>query len=396
MAEQTLTIPTSTLFSDAANEKRWDLNDSDAILIDTALEDVVGAVYLRRFIVKTNANGVELRMVFAPTTTIGTSQMGDDLSDAWEVSGQAIGVTQGANSVAAIPGPNFPSNHQTDSSETYIWIIAAGAMATEVETFFFTDLVTSADFSLTLRDTALPATNVAVELTGADAGATTAAQIAVTVATVTNVDVELTGADAGATTAAQIAATVMAAPEPLPRTVDSLLPNFPYWKVSGGVDYAVREALNALDLTPVANWYDPDQIPEPVIGAIMDFYGVSGLDTTIFGLDFRRNVLAANAALRRFRGTEFVLQEFSAATGVTYTYTIGRDVDTGDADSIVFTVTPPLNVVPFANWQAYMRRAFRWLIPPKLSLAAFQVTLYLVGEFYQYSGARFHTVMQGI
>ena len=180
------------------------------------------------------------------------------------------------------------------------------------------------------------------------------------------------------------------------RIANSLLPDFPYWKVSGGVDYAVREALNALDLAPVANWYDPDSIPEPVVAAIMDFYGVAGLDTTIFGLEFRRNILAANDALRRFRGTEFVLEQFSEATGVVYTYAIGRDADTGDADSIEFTVTPPLNLVPFANWQAYMRRAFRWLLPPKLSLAAFQVTLNLMGEFYQYSAARFHTVMQGI
>ena len=84
------------------------------------------------------------------------------------------------------------------------------------------------------------------------------------------------------------------------RITDSLLANFPYWKVTGGVDFAVREALNALDLSPVVNWYDPDEIPEPVVAAIMDFYGVAGLDTTIFGLDFRRRILAANTALRRF------------------------------------------------------------------------------------------------
>ena len=181
-----------------------------------------------------------------------------------------------------------------------------------------------------------------------------------------------------------------------PRITDSLLPDFPYWKVTSGVDYAVREALNALDLTPVANWYDPDEIPEPVIGAIMDFYGVSGLDTRIFGLDFRRRVLASNTALRRFRGTELVLQEFSRVTGIVYTYTLRRNAETGDAEGIEFTISPPLGVVPFANWQAYMRRAFRWLLPPKLDLDAFQITFQLMGEFYQYGAARFHTVMQGI
>ena len=168
----------------------------------------------------------------------------------------------------------------------------------------------------------------------------------------------------------------------------SKLPNFPYWKVSGGIDYAVREALNALDLSPVANWYDPDTIPEPVIAAIMDFYGVAGLDTEIFGLDFRRRVLAANTALRRFRGTEFVLQEYSRVSGAMYTYTIGRDADTGDADTIQFRITPPLGVTPLANWQAYMRRAFRWLLPPKLSIEDFQVTLMFERRLFLYGGAK--------
>ena len=173
-----------------------------------------------------------------------------------------------------------------------------------------------------------------------------------------------------------------------PRFEISKLPNFPYWKVSGGVDYAVREALNALDLSPVANWYDPDTVPEPVIGAIMDFYGVSGLDTTIFGLDFRRRILAANTALRRFRGTEFVLQQFGDVSGVMYSYTIGRDADTGDANSIVFTITPPVGLIPLANWQAYMRRAFRWLLPPKLAIADFKVTLMFNARCYVYCAAK--------
>ena len=57
-------------------------------------------------------------------------------------------------------------------------------------------------------DDGVVAGSIAVELTGADAGSTTAAQIAATVQGSVNVPVELTGADAGATTAAQVESTV--------------------------------------------------------------------------------------------------------------------------------------------------------------------------------------------
>ena len=67
--------------------------------------------------------------------------------------------------------------------------------------------------------------SVAVELTGADAGSTTAAQIAVTVISLssTNIMVELTGADAGSMTAAQVNVTVEAATvEPTPTPTPDL------------------------------------------------------------------------------------------------------------------------------------------------------------------------------
>ena len=173
-----------------------------------------------------------------------------------------------------------------------------------------------------------------------------------------------------------------------PRFEISKLPNFPYWKVSGGVDYAVREALNALDLSPVANWYDPDTVPEPVLAAILNFYGVGGLDTTIFGPDYRHRLLAANTELRRFRGTVYILDRFGAISGVMYSYTLSRDADTGDATGIVFTITPPVGVTPLANWQAYMRRAFRWLLPPRLVIGDFKVTLTFTEQCYVYCAAK--------
>ena len=151
MAEQTVTVPASTIFTDSATEKRYDLNGSDAILIDDDFRRAgyTGADYLRRVIAKEHASGFELRLVFSPTPTISAAN--DDLADEWETYVNALGYTQGVNGVTNVPGPNHPDNETQDATETYIWVVAAGAVATALDTFFFTDLDTAADLSVTFR-----------------------------------------------------------------------------------------------------------------------------------------------------------------------------------------------------------------------------------------------------
>ena len=176
MAEQTVTLPASTIVTDTGTQKRWDLNSGDAILIGTDFNRAgyVGANWLRRIIFEADADGFEFRMILAPTTTIGVSNAGDDLAVEWETNVAALGVAQGANSVPSIPGPNHPDNFLADSSETYRWIIPTGAVATACDDFFFTDLDTSADMSLTFRtpDDTLRAVGV---LTGGLVGSIVAA-----------------------------------------------------------------------------------------------------------------------------------------------------------------------------------------------------------------------------
>ena len=158
------------------------------------------------------------------------------------------------------------------------------------------------------------------------------------------------------------------------RFTESKLPEFPAWSVAGGVDDAVRQALNALDLSNIENWWDPDEVPEEVVGFILEFFGVGTLDTPIFGLGFRRGIMRANAMLRRFRGTEFALQQFSEATGAIYSYQLTRNAYNRPT-GITFTITPPGGFVAGAAWQSYMKRAFRWLLPPRLALDDFLITL---------------------
>ena len=152
MAEQTITISAARLVTDSDTQKRWDFSGDNAILIDEELRDTSGFDrFLRRLICETDSNGFEFRMIMGRTGTWPTGTGGDDLATEWEDSEDALGFSQGSNEVASVPGPNYSGNYQRDTADTYIWIIATGSVATACESFFFTDLDTSADFSLTFR-----------------------------------------------------------------------------------------------------------------------------------------------------------------------------------------------------------------------------------------------------
>ena len=161
MAEQSFIIEAARINSDTATQKRWNwAADEATLVVDPAIAGSTVARLFRRFIARTNANGFEFRMVLAPTGTTPQSQQGDDLSPVWETYVEALGVAQDANIVAAIPGPDHPDNFLRDTTETYLWTIPAGPLATACENFFFTDLDTSAAFTLTLRTPGVDAGDV--------------------------------------------------------------------------------------------------------------------------------------------------------------------------------------------------------------------------------------------
>ena len=165
----------------------------------------------------------------------------------------------------------------------------------------------------------------------------------------------------------------------------STLPLFPDFIVVQAVDYAVRRAMARLDLSALSYWWDPDRIDDSVVGAVLDFFGVAGMDTEIFGLEYRRTLLRINDILRQFRGTEFVLDTFSEETGITYTYTLtpaGNVRKTG----ITFLIDPPIGRVPNSEWQEYMRRAFGWMVPPDLTIGTFQIGLSFDERQYVHGG----------
>ena len=149
------TIPASTLINDTDSQKRYDTNGDDAVELDrelyTYITDTSIFRFTRRLIFMTSTDGFEFRMILGRSGTWPTGQQNDDLDPEWETNVAALGFSQGTNSVEMVPGPNHPDNFLQDSGETYRWIIPTGDVATACVQFFFTDLDTSADLTITFR-----------------------------------------------------------------------------------------------------------------------------------------------------------------------------------------------------------------------------------------------------
>ena len=158
-------------------------------------------------------------------------------------------------------------------------------------------------------------------------------------------------------------------------TPETRLPVFPIYTSVDAMDLASRQAIGGIDLSrATADWWDPDACPEEALGAMLAFFGVGELDTEIFGTDYRRRVYRDNAVLRRYRGTDFVLERFRDTVGITYSHVFTLDSNMAPVGA-QFTVHPPIGLVPGTDWQSYLRRAFRWLLTPSLSLDDFTVSL---------------------
>ncbi|MCY4377332.1 MAG: hypothetical protein OXC31_26535 [Spirochaetaceae bacterium] len=154
MARVTVRIPAAALRADTAQIKQWDLTPGLALGDEFAAGDA--PPFLRRWQFRSDRGpngGAEFRVGFdADGTTTPITADGQDLPSEWEVLADAITLEQGASSIT-VRGPAAAGNTQSDSTEFYVWQPPA-AEAPALRQFFFTDLDTSADLSLTLRTTA--------------------------------------------------------------------------------------------------------------------------------------------------------------------------------------------------------------------------------------------------
>ena len=168
----------------------------------------------------------------------------------------------------------------------------------------------------------------------------------------------------------------------------SHIPLFPGWGVVvDAIDYAVRRQLAEIDLTGVTGWWGGATIPANALEAMLEFVGVGGLDTTVLGEQFRRNIYQGNAVFRGYRGTNFVLEEFGRETGIEFDTTLVEDGNGRNIAVDVF-IEPPLDRVPGTDWQRYMRRAFRWLLPPDLELRNFETGVLIEDRIYAYNALK--------
>ena len=140
MAEQTITIPASSLDQDTDSIKRW---NGLAIDLDPAFAPPGETRFLYRVIVRTDIDpGFQLRLLF------NQSSSGQDLVEAWEMALEAVHFEQGEYSVT-LPGPDHPTNFSRDESETYAWFPPSSRSA-DAGVFFFVDLDTAQDLTLRL------------------------------------------------------------------------------------------------------------------------------------------------------------------------------------------------------------------------------------------------------
>ena len=140
--QQSLTIKASALATSTNNVKRWEVG---SLAIDAALAPVGQLRSLLRLVARGvgfGPDGAQLLLL------CNTGAQNEDLSSDWEMDSRAITFSQRGRSLI-LPGPNHPSNAVRDPSEIYMWS-PPSAQAAAYRQFFFSDLDTSKDLTLTL------------------------------------------------------------------------------------------------------------------------------------------------------------------------------------------------------------------------------------------------------
>ena len=150
MARQTITVSATDISFDHALSKLW------RPVPFIALDSDFAPAGTSRFLSEVGYNGSTDRITcnFTESLTAQNNDNGEDLTDAWEGSDNALTFTQGSYSVT-ISGPTNASAQTMDANERYDWEPSA-AQVIAAEQFFLTDIDTSLDFTITFDDNALP------------------------------------------------------------------------------------------------------------------------------------------------------------------------------------------------------------------------------------------------
>ena len=408
----------------------WQDRDAPVGLVDASvLSPNTDPRYVQRVRLWRDARDSRVYLNAKATTPDGTNAFGsgDDLSDAWEASATAITIAA-PNGSLVILGVGHPDAVNAVAVEPYQWDLPDNAVLDAwIASYVLLSSGDQAAVTITLDDgvppeqlamsaragnptaafnlRAIPPVSPEQLAMAARAGNPTAAFNLRAIPPVSPEQLAMSARAGNPTAAFNLRAIPPVSPEQLamsaragnPTAAFNLraisrvgppatrLPIFPIYTSVEAMDLASRQAIGAIDLSKAtADWWDPDACPEEALGAMLAFLGVGPLDTDIFGTRFRRLLMRANAILRRYRGSDFVLDQFRDTVGITYSYVLTRDSNLAPT-GIEFTIAPPLGLVPGTDWQSYLRKAFRWLLPPSLDLNDFTVSLIFDTQVYAHS-----------
>ena len=144
---------------------------------------------------------------------------------------------------------------------------------------------------------------------------------------------------------------------------------------------AYQNALDAVDFSGIASLASFDTMDHDELERMFAFFRITPLFTRILSVERLRAMAKRGDEFNNYRGTEYVLSLFSRLSGVDYSWTFRRNSDNRPV-GITFRIAPPTGVAIQSNWTLYMRDAFRFLLPARLILDDFLVSLIGRGASY--------------
>ena len=144
------------------------------------------------------------------------------------------------------------------------------------------------------------------------------------------------------------------------------------------------ECLDELDVSELSSIIDFDTLNYDELEKIFAFFRITPLFSRIFIEERIRELARHGDELFHFKGREYALDLFSTLIGVTYSWVFRKD-SSNRIVGIHFTISPPTGLHIGQDWQQYMINAFKFLLPVRLTLDTFTISLSAVGNTYVYA-----------
>ena len=145
--------------------------------------------------------------------------------------------------------------------------------------------------------------------------------------------------------------------------------------------HAMVNGVESIDYAYIYSLVNFDTLGYDELESFFTFFRIRPLFTRIFTVDIMRSIAKRGDELYRLRGKSKALSLFSNLVNVFYVWEFRFDV-AGRIVGIHFTISPPTGVIANADWARYMRDAFKFLLPIRLTVDSFTITLAVTSEIY--------------